>query len=116
MGTTGVIATVAAMGGVGSSGEGGRATTGQLTLPSGVAVDSAGNLYIADTFHSAIRKVATNGIITTVAGNGSPGYSGDGGLSTSAQLNHPYNIGLDSAGNLYVADTGIACIRQVKPS
>ena len=74
--------------------------------PIGVAVDSAGNLYIADTGNNRIRKVS-NGVITTVAGNGTPGFSGDNGPATSAQLNDPYGVAVDSAGNLYIADTAI---------
>ena len=71
--------------------------------PRGVAVDSAGNLYIADYGNNRIRKVS-NGVITTVAGNGTAGFSGDNGPATSAQLNIPVGVAVDSAGNLYIAD------------
>ena len=67
-------------------------------------MDSAGNLYIADTGNNRIRKVS-NGVITTVAGNGTSGFSGDNGPATSAQLDSPYGVAVDSAGNLYIADT-----------
>ena len=75
-----------------------------MNNPNGVAVDSAGNLYIADTGNNRIRKVS-NGVITTVAGNGTQGFSGDNGPATSAQLTIPSGVAVDSAGNLYIADT-----------
>ncbi len=96
---------VAGNGTVGFSGDNGLATSAQLNSPVGIAVDSAGNLYIADSFNNVIRRVS-HGVITTVAGNGAQGFSGDGGLALSAQLNHPYGIAVDSAGNLYVTDQG----------
>ena len=81
--------------------------------PSGVAVDSNGNIYIADTNNNRIRKVnSTTGIITTIAGNGYAGYSGDGGLATNAQLNDPYGVAVDSNGNIYIADTTNDRIRK----
>jgi sugar lactone lactonase YvrE len=80
------------------------ATNANLSFPTHAALDSAGNLYIADYFAHKIRMVNSAGIISTVAGNGIPGYSGDGGLGTQAQLNHPSSVGADSAGNLYIAD------------
>jgi sugar lactone lactonase YvrE len=108
----GVINTVAGNGTPGFSGEGGPATSAQLYAPSGVAVDTAGNLYISDTYSGSIRKVS-NGVITTVAGNGTPGFSGDNGPATVAQLNSPYGLAVDTAGNLYIADTGNQRIRRV---
>jgi sugar lactone lactonase YvrE len=81
-----------------------------------VAVDSAGNLYIADSFNNVIRKVNALGTITTVAGNGTGGYSGDGGPATSAELNNPDGVAVDSAGNLYIADSGNSVIRKVNAS
>jgi hypothetical protein len=85
-----------------------------LDIPSGVAVDAFGNLYIVDQDNNRIRKVAPNGIITTVAGkSGESGYSGDGGAATNASLFWPAGVGLDAAGNLYVADTQNQRIREV---
>jgi uncharacterized protein (TIGR03437 family) len=99
----GVITTAVGTGARGFSGDGGPAASAQLAYPQGVAVDSAGNLYIADSSNSSIRKV-TNGVIATVAGNGTFGFSGDGGPATSAQLNGPTGVAVDSGGNLYIAD------------
>jgi uncharacterized protein (TIGR03437 family) len=107
-----VITTVAGNGTRGFSGDNGPATSAQLYGPCGVAVDAAGNLYIADTYNQRIRKVS-NGVITTVAGNGTYGFSGDNGPATSAQLKNPWGIALDSAGNLYIADTSSQRIRKV---
>ena len=101
--TNGIITTVAGNGSQGYSGDGGPATSAQISS-NGVAVDAAGNLYLGDYDHFRIRKVAANGIVTTVAGNGSHGYSGDGGLATSAQLYFPSGVAVDAAGNLYIAD------------
>jgi trimeric autotransporter adhesin len=113
--SSGVITTVAGSGTPlfgGYSGDGGPATSAQLAGPTGVAVDSAGNLYIADTENNRIRKVSS-GVITTVAGNGTQSFSGDGGPATSAGLNSPGDVAADSAGNLYIADSGNRRIRKV---
>jgi trimeric autotransporter adhesin len=112
----GIISTVAGNGASGFSGDGGLATAAKLNKPLGVAVDSAGNLYIADTGNNHIRKVTPEGIIITVAGNGASGFSGDGGLATAAKLNKPLGVAVDSAGNLYIADTGNNLIRKVTPA
>jgi sugar lactone lactonase YvrE len=109
---SGVITTVAGNGIEGYSGDGGPATGARLSAPEGVAVDSAGNLYFADTDNQRIRKIS-GGVITTLAGNGTPGYSGDNGPATNAQLNSPAGIAVDSAGNLYIADSGNDCIRRI---
>jgi len=118
------------------SGDNGPATSASLNYPQGIAFDGAGNLYIADTNNSVIRKVTkSTGIITTVAGDsiyeaqdsygygygpeyggGVPGYTGDGGPATSAQLRDPYSIAVDGAGNLYIADTDNNAIREVSAS
>jgi trimeric autotransporter adhesin len=114
---TGVITTVAgnnAAGG-GYSGDGGLATSAQLDSPTAVAVDSAGDLYIADSFNQRIREVsAGTGVITTVAGNGHYGYSGDGGASTSAEVYQPAGLAVDSVGNLYIGDTINNVVREVE--
>jgi sugar lactone lactonase YvrE len=102
--TNGFIITVAGTNSGGFSGDGNSATTARLNSPHGVCVDGAGNYFIADTFNYRIRKVNTNGIITTVGGGG--GSLGDGGNATNATLSNPYGVAMDAAGNLYIADTG----------
>ena len=103
----GTIQTVAGTGIAGYAGDGGAATSARLNNPAGVIVDPSGNIFIADTLNSVIRKVTSSGTIGTVAGNFTlgAGFSGDGGLATSAQLNQAGDVHLDSAGNLYIADT-----------
>ncbi len=102
--SNGVITTVAGNGTYGYSGDGGPGARAQLASPSGVAVDSAGNVYIADTNNTRVRKLS-NGVITTFAGSGaSPGFSGDNGPATAAQLNFPTGLALDAPDNLYIAD------------
>ena len=110
--SNGVITTVAGNGTPGFSGDGGPATSTGVYGPSGVALDSAGSLYIADAGNNRIRKVS-NGVITTVAGNGTLGYSGDGGPATNAQLYGPEGVAVDSAGNIYIADMDNNRIRKV---
>jgi len=112
----GAISTFAGSGTAGFSGDGSAATAASLNAPFGVAVDAAGNVYIAEFGNSRVRKVDTKGVITTVAGNGVSGYSGDGGAATSAQLNGPQSVAVDAAGNLYIADTANNRVRQVTPS
>ena len=109
----GVIMTVAGNGTAGYAGDGGPATGAQLNNPQGLAVDAAGNLYVADSKNNAIRKVAATGTITTVAGNGTAGYGGDGGLATSAELNNPQGVAVDGSGDLLIADTNDNVIRAV---
>jgi uncharacterized protein (TIGR03437 family) len=109
---SGTITTVA--GGNGTAyGDGGIATAASLAGPSCVAIDSVGNLFIADTYDSTIRVVNTSGIIGTLAGDGKIGFSGDGGAATSATLFFPYDVQLDSSGNVYIADTLNSRIRKV---
>jgi sugar lactone lactonase YvrE len=113
----GTISTVAGNGTCGSAGDSGPATAAQaeITNPWGVVVDGNGNLYIA-TQGNTIRKVAAGtGIISTIAGNGTAGYSGDGGLATSAQFNNPLGLAVDSAGNVYVSDFGNGAVRVLQP-
>jgi trimeric autotransporter adhesin len=99
----------------GFSGDGGPAINAGLALPTAIAVDSAGALYIADTDNSRVRKIDANGIINTVAGNGMPGFSGDGGAAAAAQLNDPQGVAVDGAGNLYIADSLNHRVRMVTP-
>src|SRR6185369_15254773 len=108
----GTITTVAGNGGSGYTGDGGQAASAQLNLPIGVAVDGRGNLYIADSGNNVIRMVSSTGTISTIAGTGAAGYSGDGGLATKAQLANPRAIAVDSVGNVYIAD-GSTVIRQI---
>jgi uncharacterized protein (TIGR03437 family) len=109
----GIISTVAGNGTTGFSGDGGAATSAQLNTPSGVALDSAGNLYICDQGNGRIRKVTTAGTISTVAGKGNGFTLGDGGPATSGELANPIDVALDSAGNIYIADLGNERIRKV---
>ena len=109
--TVGNISTVAGTT-AGFSGDGGAATLAQLNNPTSVSVDAAGNIYIADRINHRIRKVDTAGNISTVAGT-TVGFSGDGGLATLAQLNTPYSVSVDAAGNLYIADAQNHRIRKV---
>jgi sugar lactone lactonase YvrE len=111
--TNGIITTVAGNSGIGFYGDGGVATNASLYYPFGIAFDASGNLYIADSYNNRIRKVDTNGIITTVAGNGSATYAGDGGVATNASLNYPDGIAFDAFGNLYIADSDNNRIRKV---
>jgi hypothetical protein len=110
------ISTVAGNGIAGFSGDGGLAINAAINNPRGVATDKAGNVYIADHGNARIRKVSPDGIITTVAGNGTDGFSGDGGTAISAQLSGPYRVRPDSLGNLYIADAGNNRIRRVAPN
>src|SRR3990172_8728793 len=103
-------------------GDGGPATAAHLANPFGIALDAAGNIYVADNLNNVIRKITVStGIITTVAGDGSimpcfyP-FCGDGGPATAAQLSNPWDVGLDAAGNIYIADRGNHVIRKVTVS
>jgi len=112
----GIITTVAGNGAVGYSGDGGSATQAQLNQPWGLALDAAGNLYIPDSYNSRLRKVDISGVITTIAGTGVAGYSGDGGPATAATLYYPESPVIDASGNIYLADTGNGRIRKITPA
>jgi uncharacterized protein (TIGR03437 family) len=99
----------------GFSGDGGSATAAELNVAAGIALDSAGNLYIADSGNHRVRRVSSDGIITTVAGNGRPGFGGDGGPAVSASLFEPNQVAVDSANNLYIIDSGNGRVRMVSP-
>jgi len=110
----GIITTVAGTGDQGFAGDGGAAISAILDSPAGIALDAAGNLYIADTRNHRIREVvAATGIITTIAGTGVKSFSGDGGAATAATFANPQALAFDSAGNLYIADTGNHRIRKI---
>ena len=109
----GKVTAVAGSGEPGYGGDGGPAAAARLYFPVGAALDDAGNLYIADRSNHRIRKVDRAGIMTTVAGSGEPGFDGDGGPATAARLRFPGGAAVDSAGNLYVADSGNDRIRRV---
>jgi trimeric autotransporter adhesin len=103
---TGIITTVAGDGTEGYSGDGGQATSTGLTKPSLIAVDTSGNIYIADSYSGRVRMVTkSTGIITTVVGDGTRGHKGDGGLATSAGLYNPHGVAVDASGNIYIADS-----------
>jgi sugar lactone lactonase YvrE len=116
--SAGTISTVAGTGSCGYSGDGGLATSAQLSQPYSVAVDSSGDIFIADTSNCVVRKVSSSNVhISTVAGNTvGCGYSGDGGLATSAQLNQPYGVAVDSSGDIFIADYKNSVIREVSAS
>jgi sugar lactone lactonase YvrE len=112
---SGVITRFAGTGTSGFSGDNGPALNAALNTPSGLAVDAAGNVYIADQNNHRIRRVAPNGTISTVAGTGVAGYFGDGGPATAARLYYPFRVTLDSAGNIYVGDSRNSAVRQIDP-
>src|SRR5579871_774949 len=111
--SNGVVTTIAGNGQEGFSGDGGAATSAKLDSPHGVAIDGAGNLYIADTNNLRIRMVNPAGTISTVAGNGFYGFSGDGGSATNAMMTNPAGIAVDAGGNVYFADTSNNRIRKI---
>jgi hypothetical protein len=110
---SGTIRLVAGNGTEGDSGDGGPATSAELDNPQGVAVDAGGDVFIADTYNNVVREVTPGGEITTFAGNGTPGYSGDGGAASQAELASPTDVAVDSEGNVYIADAGNNVIRRV---
>ncbi len=113
---SGIITTIAGTGIAGYSGDGGPATVAKLNWPVGVAVDKSGNIYVAEYYNACVRKINPGGIITTIAGTGIAGYSGDGGMATLAQLRNPETITVDNSGNIYIADCNNFRIRKVNSS
>jgi len=113
---SGVITTVAGTGIAGYSGDRGPAAGAQLNTPLGIAMDAGGNLYVADCHNQRIRKISSGGAITTVAGNGSMGYAGDGGPAVGAELACPHGVAVDPAGNIYIGDTENNRVRKVTPA
>lgn len=111
--SSGIISTFAGTGIPGFTGDGGPAAAAEMNNPTAAAFDAAGNLYVSDQVNQRIRRIDTNGIIATVAGNGSAGFSGDGGLATSASLNYPGSTVIDSTGSLYIVDSANNRIRTV---
>jgi len=110
---SGIITTIAGTGIAGFSGDGGAATLAQFNNPTDIFLDVSGNIYIADYENHRVRKINTTGVITTIAGNGVPGYSGDGGPATLAELNKPQGVCVDATGNVFIADANNGCIRKV---
>lgn len=111
--TDGTVVTIAGTGAAGSSGDGGQATSARLNAPVRLAFDSAGNLYIADSGNHRIRRVTPGGIISTVAGTGAAGSTGDGGPATAARLRTPYDVAFGPDGSMYIADRGNNRVRRV---
>jgi uncharacterized protein (TIGR03437 family) len=109
------LTVIAGNGAIGSSGDNGPAIDASLDEPSGIALDSKGYLYICDTINSRIRKISPDGIITTIAGLGNPGYYGDGGPASGALLYFPRAIVVDPSGNVYFSDTGNDIVRWLQP-
>ena len=107
------IHTIAGTGKPGHGGDGGRAAEAPLDFPLGVAVDKAGNVYIAEHFSQRIRRVNATGTISTIAGGGEPGYGGDGGPAVKARLSFPSGVAVDKAGNVYITDTGNNLVRRI---
>jgi len=110
------VSTVAGSASAGSAGDGSAATAAQLTTPGGVVLDAAGNMYIADAGNHRIRKVTAAGIISTIAGTGTPGFTGDGAAATAAQIKNPTNVTVDAAGNVYFVDADNDRIRKITPT
>ena len=111
--TSGIISTYAGTGTLGFSGDGGAATSAQINYPRAISVDISGNVHVADASNHRIRKINNAGVISTIVGTGTLGYSGDGGLASSAQINYPRGIAFDGTGNEYIADADNNRIRKI---
>ena len=113
--TAGIITTIAGTGNPGFGGDGGSAVNARLFGPSGIAVDQKGDIYFADSYNQRIRKisVADGGVITTIAGTGANGYSGNGGPAIAAKLQSPTSVAIDGSGNIYFSDCDNNCIRKI---
>jgi sugar lactone lactonase YvrE len=111
--SSGTITTIAGNGTAGYSGDNGAATSATLHTPYGLNIDGSGNLYIADSGNNVVRIVSTAGIISTIAGNGTAGYSGDNGAAISATLNNPQGVTIDSQGDIYISDESNNRVREV---
>jgi len=114
--TSGIITTIAGNGTSGYSGDGGPATAASLNYSTCVFVTTAGEIYFMDDNNNRLRKIDTSGIITTVAGNGTAGYTGDGGPATAAEINDPFNFTIDECGDIFISDIGNNVVRMVNPS
>ena len=113
---SGIITSIAGVGISGYSGDGGPATDAEINYSGGMAVDNSGNLYFTDYLNSRVRIITPAGIINTIAGTGTPGFSGDGGPATAAMLNGPESIAIDLADNIYIAEAGNSIVRKISPS
>ncbi len=113
IGVNGIITTIAGNGVAGFSGDGGPATLASLNQPWGVAVAADGTIYVADTHNNRIRRIDTGGIISTIAGNGIPGFTGDGGLATQASLSNPISVAIGPQNAVYFIDSGNQRVRSV---
>jgi trimeric autotransporter adhesin len=112
--SSGIINTIAGNGTQSYSGDGGQATAAELYYPTAIAVDASSNVYICDQYNNRIREITfTSGIINTIAGNGTLGFSGDGGPATASELNHPYGLSLDASANIYISDEFNNVIREI---
>ena len=112
----GTVTTLAGTGIAGFTGEGGPATDARINNPNGIFVDTSGNVYFSDLGNQRVRRITTDGRIETVVGDGTPGFSGDGGPATDASISNPAGLFLDAAGNLYLVDSGNGRIRRIDPS
>lgn len=110
--TLGIISTIAG----GGTANSGQATNAYLANPYGLAIDNQGNVYFAEADSNRIRKINTSGILSTIAGNGVAGFSGDGGQATAAEINFPEGVAIDILGNIYISDNGNSCVRKVNTS